>query len=44
MLINQTKFINFRQKVIYSNFYNLSNFYYEIFQQLSYFLYLKGLI
>jgi len=44
MAINQTKFINFRQKVIDSNLCNLSNFYYKIFQQLSYFLYHKGLI
>jgi len=31
MAINQTKFINFRQKVTYSHFSNLSNFCYEIF-------------
>ena len=29
IVMNRTKFMNFRQKVIYSNFPNLSNFYYE---------------
>jgi len=42
--INQTKFINFRQEVINSNFsiYQISIA--KLLQQLSYFLYRKGLI